>query len=230
MALTYQWLNKSSIRVNTEALFMASQEEVLNIRAVAHEIYHTVQDLRCWLCKQHGETVAHIISSCNKLAGTEYTKWHNIVASIVYKAICAEYNLEHSKDWWVELENVVRNDQAKTLWDPLFRLTNVCFTISLTSRWSTTRNGSASQLTSQCQEMRTSEQRTGENWQKSAIENLAIATVESQNYGCPSSCWCTRCNSWQVIWRASSDTRNDQQGWTAQESSPRNVTNPPAYS
>ena len=32
------------------------------------------------------------------LAGTEYTKRHNNVASIVYRVICAEYNLEDSKD------------------------------------------------------------------------------------------------------------------------------------
>ena len=39
------------------------------------------------------------------------------MASIVYRAICAEYNLEHSKDWWVKPEKVVRNNHAKILWD-----------------------------------------------------------------------------------------------------------------
>ena len=53
------------------------------------------------------------------------TKRHNNVASIVYRAICAEYNLEHSKDWWVEPEKVVRNGPS--------RLTSICFTIGLTS-------------------------------------------------------------------------------------------------
>ena len=63
------------------------------------EIYHTVQDPRYRLCKQHAETVAHITSVCSKLAGTEYTERHNNVASIIYRAICAEYDLEHSKEW-----------------------------------------------------------------------------------------------------------------------------------
>ena len=88
---------------------MAAQEQTLSTRAVSHEIYHTVQDPRFRLCKQHAETVAHVTSSCSKLAGIEYTERHNNVASIVYKAICAEYNLERSKDWWVEPEKVVRN-------------------------------------------------------------------------------------------------------------------------
>ena len=41
MTHTYQWLNKSNIKANTEVLIMAAQEQALNTRAVAHEIYHT---------------------------------------------------------------------------------------------------------------------------------------------------------------------------------------------
>ena len=86
MARLYQWLNKSNIRASTKALVMTAQEQTLNIRAVARKIYHTVQDPRCRLCKQHAETMAHIISGCSKLAGTEYTERHKNVASIVYRA------------------------------------------------------------------------------------------------------------------------------------------------
>ena len=74
LARTYQRLNKNNIRANTKALIMAGQEQALNTMALAHEIYNTVQDPRCRLCKQHAETVAHIISGYSKLAGTEYTK------------------------------------------------------------------------------------------------------------------------------------------------------------
>ena len=81
------------------------------------------------MCKQHAETVAHITSGCGKLAGTEYTKRHNNVESIIYRVICAEYDLEHSKDWCVKPEKVVRNDHTTFL----SRLTSICFTISLIS-------------------------------------------------------------------------------------------------
>ena len=74
MYLTYQWLNKSNIRANTEALVMAAQEQDLNTTAVAHKIYHTLQDPRHRLCKRHAETMVHITSGCSKLAGTEYTQ------------------------------------------------------------------------------------------------------------------------------------------------------------
>ena len=69
------------------------------------------------MCKQHAKIVAHITSRCSKLAGTKYTKKHHSVASIVFRAISAEYNLEHSKDWCVEQEKVARNDNAEILWD-----------------------------------------------------------------------------------------------------------------
>ena len=67
----------SNIKANTKALIMAAQEQALNTRAVAHELYHTGQDPRCRLCKQHAETMANITSGCCKPAGTEYTKRHN---------------------------------------------------------------------------------------------------------------------------------------------------------
>ena len=66
--------------------------------------------------EKHPETVAHIISGCSKLVGTEYTKRHNNVASIINRAICAEYNLTHSKDWWVEPKRLIRNNYVKILW------------------------------------------------------------------------------------------------------------------
>ena len=94
--------SKSSNGTNTKAVIMVAQEQAL--RAVAHQIYHTVQNPRCRNC-------AHIIIGCSKLVGTEY----NNVASIIHGVICTEYNLEHSKDWWVRPEKVVSNDQAKSL-------------------------------------------------------------------------------------------------------------------
>ena len=110
IALLYQWLNRSNIRANTETLIMAAQEQAPHTIAVACELHHTAQDHRCRLCKQQSETVAHIISICSKLTGTEYTKKNNNVASIVYRARCSEYNLVHSKDWQVKQKKVVRND------------------------------------------------------------------------------------------------------------------------
>ena len=69
-----------------------------------------------------------------------------------------------------------------------------------------------------------------DKYQSLKIELETRVTAESQNDGDPSSCRCSRCNSWQVTWLASPDTGNDQQGWTAKEEHfPRNGASPPAY-
>ena len=81
---------------------MKAQDQVLNTRAVAHKIYQNVQCPRCKLCEQYVEAVAHFISGCSKLADTKYTERLKNVASVVYKDICAEYNIKCSKDWWIK--------------------------------------------------------------------------------------------------------------------------------
>ena len=56
---------------------------------------------------QHKETVVHLITGCNKLVATDYTKRHNSVVFIFCKWTCAKYDLKHKKEWWVEPEKVV---------------------------------------------------------------------------------------------------------------------------
>ena len=73
---------------------MAAQEQALNTRAVAHKIYHTVQDPWC------------ISSTAATSSKGLITLKDNNVVEIVYRVICAEYNFERSKDWWVEPEKL----------------------------------------------------------------------------------------------------------------------------
>ena len=47
----------------------------------------------------------------------QITLRHNSVASIVYKGMCARYDLEHNKEWRVEPEKVVESEDAKIFWD-----------------------------------------------------------------------------------------------------------------
>jgi hypothetical protein len=117
MGLSYQWLHKCDIRANTEALILAAQEQALNTRYIAKRIHHTNTDPRCRMCSQHDETISHLTSGCSKLAGTSYMERHNYVASIVYRAICSEYNIELPAEWKAEPHKVVENQHAKILWD-----------------------------------------------------------------------------------------------------------------
>jgi hypothetical protein len=114
---TYQWLETSNLKDNTEALIVAAQEQALKTRAIEAKIYHTRQDPKCRRCHEHEETVQHIVSGCKQLVGTAYTERHNQVALVVYRKICDVYDLEKPSQWWEVPERVKENEKAKILWD-----------------------------------------------------------------------------------------------------------------
>ena len=77
MTHAYQWLNKSNIKANTEALIMSAQEQALNTRAVAHEIYHTVQDAGCANNMQKPWHISSVVAASSQGPSTlkDTTMW-----------------------------------------------------------------------------------------------------------------------------------------------------------
>ena len=114
---TYQWLKKCNLTANTEALILAAQEQALPTRQIQTQIYHIRTDASCRLCKQAPESIQHIISGCKQLAGSAYTERHNHVAGMVYRSLCAQYDLSQPHYWWEIPDKVNENDQVKILWD-----------------------------------------------------------------------------------------------------------------
>ena len=114
---SYQWLERCDLTANTEALIMAAQEQALPTRQIQAKVYHTRTDPRCRLCKEHPETVQHIVSGCKQLVGTAYTERHNHVAGLVYRNLCAQYGIRQPEKWWEMPDKVNENDRAKILWD-----------------------------------------------------------------------------------------------------------------
>ena len=114
----YQWMGKTGLKIETEALITAAQEQALNTNAHKAKILHTSSDSRCRMCKATDETITHITSGCQKLAQTEYLKRHNNVAKIIHKNICEEYDIETvTQPWLHKPESVTENNQVKILWD-----------------------------------------------------------------------------------------------------------------
>ena len=96
MTHTYQWPNKSNIKANTEALIMAAQEQALNTRAVPHCARSTtlckIQDAGCANNMQKPWHISPVAAASSQGPSTirDTTMW---LASIIYRAICAEYVL-----------------------------------------------------------------------------------------------------------------------------------------
>ena len=78
----------------------------------------TANDSKCRLCKEKEETVDHLVSTCSKIAQTDYKERHNKVASMLHWNLCKKYHLPAADKWWEhKIEKVLQNNEAKILWD-----------------------------------------------------------------------------------------------------------------
>ncbi len=77
---TWQWLAKGDLKVGTEALLCAAQEQAIRTNYVKHHIDKSNDSPLCRLCGKRGETIQHIMCECEKLAQKEYKRRHDNVA------------------------------------------------------------------------------------------------------------------------------------------------------
>ena len=80
---TWQWIAKGDLKGSTEALICSAQEQALRTNYTKFHIDHTAESPLCRMCGSKGETVAHVVSDCSKLAQTEYKGRHDNVARYI---------------------------------------------------------------------------------------------------------------------------------------------------
>ena len=71
------------------------------------------------MCKERDETVAHIVSECQKLAQNEYKIWqHDPISKIIHWELCKKFDIEASDKWYTHTpEKVIETEACKILWD-----------------------------------------------------------------------------------------------------------------
>ena len=118
MENAYKWMRESTgLKIETEALITAAQDQALDIKCHKAKILHTTNDPKCRMCKEKDETVAHIVSACSEIAGSLYKTRHNNVAAI-HHSIGQHYEIKTTDNIWLHKPNpVTRNDKVKLLWD-----------------------------------------------------------------------------------------------------------------
>ena len=115
------WLRKADLKVETEAMLCAAQEQAIRTNYVKHKIDKTTQSPLCRMT-DNTETTSHIVSECEKLAQKEYKRRHDNVAKIVHWRLCGKYNLKRSEKWYERApEGVVENEEVKILWDVMIQ-------------------------------------------------------------------------------------------------------------
>ena len=114
---TNLWLHKGDLKIETEGLITAAQDQSLPVRAL-NNIYKNNESPLCRLCNEKIETVEHIVSGCKVLAGNEYKQRHDNVAKNIHWHLCKKNGIECEEKWWNhQPEPVEENDAIKILWD-----------------------------------------------------------------------------------------------------------------
>ena len=65
---------KKNLKVQTEAMICAVQEQALRTNYTKNKIDKTSKNPLCRMCGKRGEIVHHIICECNKLVQREYNE------------------------------------------------------------------------------------------------------------------------------------------------------------
>jgi len=68
----YKWLRWSYLKLETEALITAAQDQALRTNAYNANVLHCSTDPLCRLCHSFDGAVFHVLSSCPFLAPTGY--------------------------------------------------------------------------------------------------------------------------------------------------------------
>ena len=59
-----------------------------------------------------------MVSSCSKIALTDYKERHDNVASMLHWNLCSKYNLPTADKWWEhKVDKVLQKEDVKILWD-----------------------------------------------------------------------------------------------------------------
>ena len=115
---TWEWTKKGDLKVETEALICAVQEQTMRTKYVKFNFDKSVESPLCRLCGQKGET-NHIISECKYLAQKEYKRRHDNIARLVHWTLCCKHDLSRSDKWYDHQPDCVLENErkCKILWD-----------------------------------------------------------------------------------------------------------------
>ena len=123
---SWQWLSKSDLKIRTEAMLCAAQEQTVRTSYVKHHIDKTSESPLCKLCGKKGENVQHLVSGCEKIDQREYKKRDDNVAKKVYWDLCQKSGLENMETWYKHIpKGAVENEEVKVLWDINVQCDNV---------------------------------------------------------------------------------------------------------
>ena len=114
----WAWLQNGDLKMETESLIVAAQNQSIRTNLVKATIDKSQGDSLCRMCRKVDESIDHIVSGCSKLAQKEYKRRHDNLGKIVHWKLAIKYNFEAGDKWCEhEPESVLENEVYKILWD-----------------------------------------------------------------------------------------------------------------
>ena len=94
---SWDWLKKGYLKKETESTIIAAQDQALCTRNMSKTVYGENVDSTCRVCGSADETVAHIVSECQKLVQKEYKQVrHDNIAKMIHWKLCKKWGFEKS--------------------------------------------------------------------------------------------------------------------------------------
>ena len=119
---SWNWLKNGYLKKETEGTILAAQDQALRTNWIKSNVDKENISSKCRMCGEREETIAHIVSECQKLAQREYKSWrHDKVAAVIHWYLCKKFGFECDDKYYnhiVTRENrVLENDEVLLLWD-----------------------------------------------------------------------------------------------------------------
>ena len=80
----WPWLQNGDLKMETESLTVAAQNQIIRTNLVKAKIDKSQGDSLCRVCRKVDESIDHIVSGCSKLAQKEYKRRHDNLEKIVH--------------------------------------------------------------------------------------------------------------------------------------------------
>ena len=78
---SYRWLKPGDIKGETESTIVVAQDQAIGTNYFKNKTLKEEIESKCWLCKQHEETIDHLTSGCPILAKNDYLMRHDKVCT-----------------------------------------------------------------------------------------------------------------------------------------------------
>ncbi|TVU87020.1 hypothetical protein FQP89_23625, partial [Vreelandella titanicae] len=125
--LTFSFLKSAGLMSETEGFIFACQDGVINTLEYRSKVLQVqLPDTSCRRCKQHPETLMHLLSACPVLARGAYIQRHNAALRVLYYYLRHCYGIDVTPVLPYlpgDIPQVVENDSCKIYWNMPFATT-----------------------------------------------------------------------------------------------------------